>query len=418
MAKYAGIENKTISVISNTQHIGCDIPIPIELQDKTISELQSLAKVKNNTIVSKGKPKKMAFIGNLKMRCGISTYNENLLIELLPLLDETRLFIERNANPTSSVYELGKQQLANDQVLACWKRGEPLDDLIVAVKEYDPDVVIVSHEYGIFPNARYWLSLMTQLSEYRVIVILHSVFPHHQDKVVIEASIKECVVHLEGARKALLNKGVSSKVHVIPHGCYTADQSRLWNIYRSEQTVIQTGFGFSYKGWKTSIKTIALLKDAYPKLFFTGIFSETDFNIIEHNTYYNELMMLIDELRVRDNVALIRGFQSEKVIGTFMRTNTVCLLPYESDPKNEVFGASGAARLAMAHGIPVITSTFHHFEDLPTIKANGVEAMAKELDKLFKSKLLRQEQVKKQNTHVSANSFAVIAKQYHDLLTG
>ena len=160
------------------------------------------------------------------------------------------------------------------------------------------------------------------------------------------------------------------------------------------------------------------MKDAYPKLFFTGIFSETDFNIIEHNTYYNELMMLIDELRVRDNVALIRGFQSEKVIGTFMRTNAVCLLPYESDPKNEVWGASGAARLAMAHGIPVITSTFHHFEDLPTIKADGAEACAAELDKLFKSKALCDEQVKKQNAHVMMNGWKQTAIRYHDLLTG
>jgi glycosyltransferase involved in cell wall biosynthesis len=416
VAKWARIENNQLLAISETEFAGAS-PIPPNLQTSSLSELITDAKVKDGQIASKGKGARVALIFNWKMRCGISTYNESLSAKLLPMLDDYKLFIEHNDSPTSSVYDLDGYTLSSDQVLPCWKRGEPLDNLVAAIRDYDPDTVIISHEYGLFPSARYWLSLMTQLSRYRTIVILHSVFPKHQDKVVVETSIKEAVVHLAGAKTALENKGVSAKVSVIPHGCYTANQTRLWNIYRSQNTFVQIGFALRYKHFETSIKTVALLKTEFPDVFFTAVLSETDFNNAEHTAYYNQLLALIDDLGLVNHVALIRGFQSDQVVSAYMRTNTACLLPYGSAPEHEVFGASGAARLAMASGIPVITSTFHHFEDLPTFKADDEAGYAMELGKLFRSKAAREWQVKRQNAHVEANSWKVIAGRYHDLIT-
>ena len=418
MAKYAAIDGEQIKAISDSAMDGA-VPVPIELQSKTLSELIASSKVKDGQLVSKGNGgKRVAFVFNWKMRCGISTYNESLAAKLLPMLDDYRLFVEYNDNPTSSISDLDGYALSNDQVLSCWKRGEPLDNLIASIREYDPDTVVISHEYGLHPVARYWISLMTQLSRYRVIVILHSIFPRHQDKTIIEASIKEAVVHLDGAKTALENKGINGKIVVIPHGCYVAEQSKLWNLYKSQHTFISCGFLLRYKHFETSIKTVALLKDEFPDIYFTGICSETDFNNAEHTAYYNELLALIDELGLVNHVGLVRGFQSDAVVSAYMRTNTACLLPYQSASiEHEVFGASGAARLAMAHGIPVITSTFHHFEDLPTIKANDEGGYAMELGKLFRSKAAREWQVKRQNAHIAANDWVSIAKRYHDLIT-
>jgi glycosyltransferase involved in cell wall biosynthesis len=418
VARYAGIKNNTLQSISDTEFNGAS-PIPEELQDKTLTQLIVSTKVRAGLLVSKSKPgkQKVAFISNFKQRCGISTYFESLCTKLLPMLDDFKLFVEHNDNPTSSLFELDGYTLAHEQVLQCWKRGEPLDKLIAAVKEFDPDVVLIQHEFGLFPIARYWLSLMTQLSEFRVITTLHSVFPKHQDKIVVEAAIKELVVHSSGAKAALVSKGIGGKITVIPHGCYTADQSKLWNIYRSQHNFLQIGFLLRYKCLETSIKAVALLKDEFPDVFFTGICSETDFNSIEHTTYYNELLGLVNDLGLINHVALIRGFQTDQVISAYMRTNVACLLPYQSNPAHEVFGASGAARLAMASGIPVITSSFHHFDDLPTIKVDGAEASAKALAVLFRDKALCEEQVKKQNEHVAANDWQSAANRYLALIT-
>jgi hypothetical protein len=71
----------------------------------------------------------------------------------------------------------------------------------------------------------------------------------------------------------------------------------------------------------------------------------------------------------------------------------------------------------MASGVPVITSSIHHFEDLPTIKADSPADIASALERLFESKAARQEQVKRQNDFVVANDWNATAERYLALLT-
>jgi hypothetical protein len=141
---------------------------------------------------------KLALVGNWKMQCGIATYSESLWPELCARAGDFKLFVERNDSPTGPLNVIGNVAVDPGKVLPCWKRGEPLSELARAVRDYDPDVVLVQHEFGIWPNAGHWLSLMSQLSNYRVVVTMHSVF-HHRDKTIVEAAIPEIVVHLDGA---------------------------------------------------------------------------------------------------------------------------------------------------------------------------------------------------------------------------
>ena len=77
MAKYAAIDGEQIKAISDSAIDGA-VPVPIELQSKTLSELIASSKVKDGQLVSKGNGgKRVAFVTNWKMRCGISTYNES-----------------------------------------------------------------------------------------------------------------------------------------------------------------------------------------------------------------------------------------------------------------------------------------------------------------------------------------------------
>lgn len=266
-----------------------------------------------------------------------------------------------------------------------------------------------------WPNASYWLAMMNQLSDYRVIVTMHSVF-HHRDKTIVEAAMPEIVTHLEGGRTVLKEeKGVSAKVHVIPHGCYTFNNERLWNFYKSEKTFMQFGFGFRYKGWENSIRAAAILKEKYPDVFFTGLFSESPYAKLDHQIYYNELMQLVESLDLTENVAIIRGYQSDKTIDSFLRTNQATLFPYVSHPEHEVFGASGAARMAMSKGLPVITSSVNHFSDLPTIKADTPEEIALALESLFIDMSAKQKQIDTQIRYLLDNTWEKIGLRYKDI---
>jgi glycosyltransferase involved in cell wall biosynthesis len=422
--RYAAIKNNRICFISNEPHHKNGFQI-IEISDEfshlSSQELIANCRIKNGEISSKLSKKpikkmKIALVGNWKMRCGISTYSEILWGEFVNHVGDFKLFIEENDNQTGPLNEIGNQVIPLDKVSTCWKRGESLQNLVSQIKDYDPDVVWIQHEFGLWPNARYWLSMMNQLSDYRVVVTMHSVF-HHKDKTIVEAAIPEIVTHLQGGYDVLkIQKQIPGKVYVIPHGCFPCtNKEKLWNFYKSDKTFLQFGFGFRYKGWENSLRATALLKEEYPEVFFTGLYSESSFNKFEHQIYYNELMDLIDQLGIQENVALIRGFQSEESLNSYLRTNRATVFPYISHPAHEVFGASGAARLAMSKALPVVTSSVNHFSDLPSIKADSPEQIAAALKELFTNASFLEAQVNKQIEYIGENTWANIALRYVSL---
>lgn len=423
MARYVGIKQNRICVVSDNlfSNAGLDIiEIPPELSHVSASDLITNCVVKNDQIKCKNIKKpanqlKVALVGNWKMRCGIATYSEHLWPEVVKHVGDFKLFIEKNEISTGDIHEIGSQILSDDKVVVCWKRGESLQNLVKELKDYDPDIIWIQHEFGLWPNASYWLAMMNRLSDYRVIVTMHSVF-HHRDKTIVEAAMPEIVTHLEGGRTVLKEeKGISAKVHVIPHGCYTYNNERLWNFYKSEKTFMQFGFGFRYKGWENAIQAAAILKEKYPDTFFTGLFSESPYAKVEHQIYYNELMALVEKLNLTENVAIIRGYQSDASLDSFLRTNQATLFPYVSHPEHEVFGASGAARMAMSKGLAVVTSSVNHFSDLPTIKADTPEEIAAALERLFTEPGAKEKQVQAQIAYLNDNTWEKIGLRYAQL---
>lgn len=424
MPRYVGHKDGKICVVSDMMIESSDLKwakVPDRMDDVSEKELVVGYYVDDDKVESKSAKKlvehlRLAFVSNYAMKCGISTYAEHLLPKLVPLVADYKLFIEEDISQHDE-FRLDNIPIQSDKISVCWKRGESLSRLADEIKAYNPDVVVINHEWGLFSNARYWLSLLTQLSRYRVIVIMHSVFGH-MDKLVCEAAMKEIVVHSNEARNMLLNdKGISGEVHMVPHGCYpTSTQRPLWNIYRSDHTFVQTGFGFRYKNFEASITAVSLLKSKYPDIFFTGIFSESDYAKDIHSLYYDELMGLVKKLGIENHVAIIRGYQSDTVIDSYFRTNKVSVFPYHSTEEHKVFGASGSARLAMAYKIPVITSNLPHFGDLPTIKVGTAEELAKELDSLFASQKKQAEQIERQTAFIQENGWDITAKRFLSVL--
>lgn len=425
MARFAGIKNDRIYVVSdypiNNKELQV-LEVPETFSHISSKDLIINSKVKDGHIIYKLKNKaakdiKLAIITNWKMRCGISTYAENLYPEIVKHVGSYKLFIEENiGESTGPLNEMGSEIINEEKIVVCWKRGESLQNLTEEIHKYDPDIILVNHEFGLYPVASYWLSLMNQLSEYRIIVTMHSIF-RHKDKTICEAAMPEIISHLQGGHDVLkLEKKIPGKVYVISHGCTPCnDKTKLWNFYKSEHTFVTSGYGFTYKKWENSIRATAILKEKYSDVFFTGLFSESDYNKLGHQIYYNELMDLIKELNVQENVALIRGYQSDETIDSYLRTNKVSVFPYGSHPDHECWGASGAARLAMSKGIPVISSSIHHFSDLPTIKANNPEEIAAALDLLFSDKKNIEIQVDKQIQFLIDNSWKNVGLQHISL---
>ena len=374
-----------------------------------LKEISDNYKVWRGKLVLKDQPVpinelKIALVGVYKIPCGIATYSEALWREQKELVKEARIFSEYADVPE----EPG--------VVRCWKRGQPLDKLIKEIDAYDPDIVFVQHEFGIFPDARYWLSFVSAMQKYRLVVTFHSVF-RHEDKTICEAACPELIVHTNIAKNVLTKeKKVPGKVYVFPHGCFPPKtQPRLWNRYMTDHTVIQFGFGFRYKGWERAIEAIAKLKPKYPDIFFTGLFSESVAGAAAHDEYFHELQALIDKYELRNNVSLIRGFQSDETLHTFLRMNRVAIFPYTNHPEHVVFGSTGAARIAMTEGVPTIVSEVPLFHDLEGIcpRPVTVDELCEDIEKFFDAKKAKA-QVEKQNAFLTDNTWARMAARQLD----
>ena len=414
MAIFIGHRCGSICYVGSSKPVESSLSI-VELSNsfsKTeAKDLINHFEVRRNQVCPKNfkdhKELRVAFIGVYKTACGIATYSQWLWEETFPLIKEYRIFSEYSDSAPEEV-----------NVVRCWKRGEPFVELIKKIREYDPDVIYIQHEWGIFPVGTHFLSLMTALQPYRTVVAMHSVY-NHMDKLTNEAAMPEIIVHTQAAYDMLVNiKKVSKPVHVIPHGCFPCTSThKYWNRYGSKYLLLQFGFGFKYKGWESSLKVVSILKEKFPNIFFTGLISETSNNKKFHDGYNQELMKLIQDLDIEQNIGLIRGFQSDEVLDSFLRTNTVAIFPYVRNGSHEVFGCSGAARLSMSKGIPVIVSDVPLFDDLEGVcyRAKNEEDFCKEIEKLFDPKY-HAEQIKRQNKFLEENSWEISAKRYLDIL--
>lgn len=354
---------------------------------------------------------KVAVVCNWNAQCGISTYSNYLINSIKDQVAEIKIFSEEVEHSTGDDGEF--------EVERCWRRGECLNKTADSILDWNPDYIIIQHEFGIFPNAFYFMQFMQRLENIPTVVAMHSVY-EHLDKIVYTSCVKNIIVHTAEGRNNLIKHGNTNNIYVIPHGCLQIDQEQkeeLWNIMQSPYTLLQFGFGFSYKGVERALEAIHILKNSdskFDNIFYTYLISDSDYNSKHHIEYYNTLKQKVIDLGIEDNVAMIRKYQSEKTLSLYLRLVKLAIYPYINNPNNTVFGASGAVRFTMAHGTPVIASESHLFDDLEGIipRPSSAEDLAHEIDKVFSDKEYRDGIVERASKYVEQNSWSAAASMY------
>jgi glycosyltransferase involved in cell wall biosynthesis len=305
-------------------------------------------------------------------------------------------------------------------VKRCWKRGESMAETMQILKNWQPDFVIVQHEFGIFPKATHFLAMLQALKEFNYIVTLHSVY-EHLDKTICTSAIDNIVVHTEEGKDCLQRLGHNQNIFVVPHGCPQFEQTEeLWNIFQTPYTLVQFGFGFFYKGVDRAIDAIHHLKSTDPKfqnIFYCYLCSDSGhFNSI-FNDYYNYLNDKIETLGLQENVSIVRKFHSEQTINNYLRCAKIALFPYITNPLHVVYGSSGAIRVAMANKIPVIASEGHMFDDLEGVvpRPHDHISLAKEIDEIFSNDQHKARLLLKAKNYMKTNTWDHVADKYLNL---
>ncbi len=369
-------------------------------QDNVIGARLFYGELMNNNL-------KVAIICNWKDKCGISTYTEYLTKALSGKVKQIKIFSEENSTKEADVEY-------------CWKRGESMRATIEKIIAWKADFVIIQHEFGIFPNAFYYMQMIQLLDNIPYIVIMHSVYDH-LDKAICSGVTRNIGVHTKQGAELLKNLGSLGEVFTIPHGCISfGEPNKLWNLFQNPYTIFQFGFGFRYKGIDRSLDAIHHLKETDPKfknIFYCCFISTNDHNSAIHDEYYQSLMKQVEDLGLQENVTFQRGFFSEDTINYMLRTAKIAIFPYKTDPHNTVYGASGAIRIAMANNIPIVASESHLFDDLEGIvpRPSTHLLLAKEIDEIFSNDTYRQSILDKTKEFLVKNSWDNVADRYLEI---
>jgi glycosyltransferase involved in cell wall biosynthesis len=408
---WVALNKKNIIMAVSEQPFNITGYVVKEVENSERANWSSLIGKKLNS-EEKKEPKdlKVVFICNWNENCGISTYSRYLVEALMPKLKSLTV-----------LSEIAKEPKVNDPpfVVRCWERGTSLKLLIDKILDIEPDFVIIQHEFGIFPKATYFLQLLQGLNDIPYVVTMHSVY-EHLDKSVCTSAVKNIVVHSQEGKEILRKLGNTNEIVVIPHGCVEfqdADKSELWNIFQTPYAIVQFGFGFFYKGVDKILDAIHYLKNSdrkFHNIFYCYLCSENFHTNVVHAQYYEFLLNKIEELNLHDNAVIIKKFQTEKIIKNYLRTAKLSVFPYVSDPKNTVYGASGAIRIAMACRTSVIGSDCHQFDDLDGVipRPHTYLDLAKEIDKIFSDETYNKTLKLKADKYISENTWDISANRY------
>lgn len=413
MKKYISYgKDKSVKVISTSDFELVDSKGHVtncEGTDDPISIYQRFIKKED-----KDKPIKIGYICNWNQQCGISTYSKFIFDELKLLVDEYKIFSE---------LPFGQEEDTKENIVYCWKRGEHLKKLLNEIKEYNPNFILIQHEWGIFPKAGFFMSFITELKRLHipVIVALHSVYDH-LDKIIPLSVLDNVIVHSNNAKGLLKRLKFKGNVFVIPHGCpEVKNYEEVWNIFQTPYLIFGFGFGFKYKGVEIAIDAIKYLKETDEKfkdILYVYVCSESDTNKGIHEYYYNTLAEKVENEGLEDNVLLIRGFLENEMLDIYLKTVKMVIFPYVSDPTNSVFGSSGAIKIAMSYNMPVIASKSHLFDDIEgyAIRIGDYKELAAEIDKLFSSEDYRNQVIDKAHDYIEENTWKKSAERYFNVI--
>ncbi|MGR3178124.1 MAG: glycosyltransferase [Candidatus Anammoxibacter sp.] len=315
---------------------------------------------------------KIAFVSTyLPKQCGIATYTDYLIQGLRKICPELEIKV---------IAENGALHVKQEQfeVNPCWDRSE---DYVKPIIEQTKgvDVIHIQHEYSIYSLDNRLPSLLRELgADVFKVLTIHCIRPAQFSKVGIieEDFIKEIalladevIVHLESQRSILERLGVpAKKINVIQHGTELSNEDKKASRIKlglPEDVKILLMLGFIRKNKYLHVLLDALAeilveyKDVF--LFIGGTLHPLALQV--DIDYAKTIPKKIAELGIENNVIHRNRFISNEDIPYVIGASDIVLFPYVEQDRS----ASGAFRLAIGAGKPVIATRIPKFEDLKDV---------------------------------------------------
>lgn len=295
---------------------------------------------------------RIAFVTTYGVKCGIATYTEHLAQQLVKE-HEVTIFAEDYLDNVQPDF---KTDLT---IIRCFNRNSPDLRLSEALPAYQPDVVHIQHEYGIFKNLRDTLAQVGAQYKGRTIITLHAV-------VALQGAfdLQDCadcfIVHNEYGKRFLVEtEGVDgARIKVIPHGTVLLPQfpiaeARLrLGLPLDRKIILSHSFFERRKNIDKIIKAVAELRHELALYYVHGGgLRPHSRRLANSQQYLNSCLRLIKELSVNSEVLIIDRFVPEEELWYYLNAADVIIVLGESAyPK---ISASGVMHTVVP-GKPVI----------------------------------------------------------------
>lgn len=308
-------------------------------------------------------------------RCGLATFNSALAAHLTGdqapggVVRVTAGNDDHAGSPVPATGYAGRLRPLGPRVVHTWsaQTGAGWREAAAALNDFD--IVIVQHEYGIYPgpDGADVLPLLCGLTV-PSIVVLHTVLarPTAGQRALLEQIVAaaDAVVTMTGTARDRLLIGYAvdaAKISVIPHGA--ADHAIATNEPRQRPHLLTWGLLGPGKGIEWALRALARLRDLDPSPTYT-VAGRTHPKVLERNgeAYRAGLHRLATILGISDAVRYQPVYHTETALGRLIRTADVVVLPYDS--REQV--TSGVLIEAVAAGVPVVATPFPHAVELLT----------------------------------------------------
>ncbi|MGR3318844.1 MAG: glycosyltransferase [Candidatus Anammoxibacter sp.] len=315
---------------------------------------------------------KIAFVSTyLPKQCGIATYTDYLIRGLRKISPELEIKV---------IAETGALPIKQEQfeVNPCWNRNEDYVKPIIEQAK-GVDVVHIQHEYGIYKLDNRLPSVLRELgADVFKVLTIHCIRPAQFSEVgtIEENFIKEIalladevIIHLESQKSILERLGVPvKKINVIQHGTELSNEDKKASriklgLPEDEKILLVLGFIRKNKYLHVLLDALAEILDEFKDVFlFIGgtlhpLASQADID------YAKTIPKRIAELGIGNNVIHRNSFISNEDIPYVIGASDIVLFPYVEQDRS----ASGAFRLAIGAGKPVIATRIPKFEDLKEV---------------------------------------------------
>jgi polysaccharide biosynthesis protein PslF len=247
------------------------------------------------------------------------------------------------------------------------------------------DVVLVQHEYGIYPgpDGEQLLDVLNRL-RVPVVTVLHTVLgrPTTEQRLVLEGVIAASdvlVTMTQTARDRVIGlyRTPAEQVRVIPHGAPDAlalgvrlpaspvaerpARDRTVDGRERRPVILTWGLLGQGKGIEWGIEALSRLQDLVPRPVYV-VAGRTHPKVLEREgeRYRRRLRATAERLGVAEDVRFDDRYLDAADLHRLIRSADVVLLPYDSVEQV----TSGVLIEAVAAGRPVVSSSFPHATEL------------------------------------------------------